>query len=150
MDGDLVTVVVVDYVDVPGYTSYMPGDVASFERSVAETLIQQRRVRRFQEVPPTTPAPSTSAVPGAGAETAGAGGGRTNDARAFGYTCTSERNLVSPAAAKDHDQRVSGALPVRATTVEPRVLGQDSTGGDRLVTPARSGRNVSPQGASHA
>ena len=63
MDGDLVTVVVVDYVDVPGYTSYMPGDVASFERSVAETLIQQRRVRRFQEVPPTTPAPSADALP---------------------------------------------------------------------------------------
>ena len=63
MDGDLVTVVVVVYVDVPGYASYMPGDVASFERSVAETLIQQRRARRFQEVPPTTPAPSANTPP---------------------------------------------------------------------------------------
>jgi len=63
MDGDLVTVEVLGYLDVPGYASYMPGDVASFERSVAEALIQQRRVRRFQEVLPTTPAPSASAVP---------------------------------------------------------------------------------------
>jgi hypothetical protein len=63
MDGDLVTVEVLGYLDVPGYTSYMPGDVASFERSVAEALIKQRRVRRFQEVLPTTPAPSGSAVP---------------------------------------------------------------------------------------
>jgi hypothetical protein len=63
MDGDLVTVEVLGYLDVPGYTSYMPGDVASFERSVAEALIKQRRVRRFQEVLPTTLAPSASAVP---------------------------------------------------------------------------------------
>ena len=63
MAGDLVTVVVLDYVDVPGYTSYLPGDVAGFEKSVAEALIQQRRVRRFQEVPGTTPAPSANTPP---------------------------------------------------------------------------------------
>ncbi|HLW60597.1 MAG TPA: hypothetical protein VKV57_11830 [bacterium] len=63
MDGDLVTVVVVAYVDVPGYASYMPGDVAGFEPSVAEALIQQRKVRRFQGVPPTAPAPSANTPP---------------------------------------------------------------------------------------
>ncbi len=63
IDGDLVTVVVLDYVDAPRYASYMPGDVAGFEPSVAEALIQQRRVRRFQEVLPTTPAPSANRQP---------------------------------------------------------------------------------------
>jgi len=59
MDRDLVAVVVLGYLDVPGYATYKPGDVASFEKSVAEALIQQGRARRFQEVLPTTPAPST-------------------------------------------------------------------------------------------
>ncbi len=62
MDGDLVAVEVLDYVDVPGYGSFKRGDVAGFEKSVAEPLIQQRRVRRFQ-VPPTTPAPSANTPP---------------------------------------------------------------------------------------
>lgn len=55
MDGDPVTVVVLDYLDVPGYGAYLRGDVAGFEKNVAEALIQQRRVRRFQGVLPTTP-----------------------------------------------------------------------------------------------
>lgn len=63
MDGNLVTVVVLDYVDVPGYASYLPGDVAGFEKSVAEALIQQRTVRRFQEVAPTTPSSSANTPP---------------------------------------------------------------------------------------
>jgi len=60
---DFVAVVVLDYLDVPGYGSYKHGEVAGFERSVAEALIQQHRVRRFQEATPTTPAPSTDALP---------------------------------------------------------------------------------------
>jgi len=63
MDDNLVTVEVLDYVDVPGYASYLPGDVAGFEKRVAEALIQLRRVRRFQEVLPTTPAPSANTPP---------------------------------------------------------------------------------------
>ena len=63
MDGDLVAVVVLDHLDVPGYGSYKHGDVAGFERSVAEALIQQHRARRLQEAPPTTPAPSADTVP---------------------------------------------------------------------------------------
>jgi hypothetical protein len=63
IDGDLVAVVVLDYLDVPGYGAYLRGDVAGFEKGVAEALIQQRRVRRFQEVPPTTPAPSANTPP---------------------------------------------------------------------------------------
>jgi hypothetical protein len=63
MDGNFVTVVVLGHLDVPGYTTYLPGDVAGFEMSVAEALIQQRRVRRVQDVPPTTPAPSANTVP---------------------------------------------------------------------------------------
>lgn len=63
MDGNLVTVVVLGYLDVPGYATYLPGEVAGFERSVAEALIQQRRARRFQELLPTTPAPSANTPP---------------------------------------------------------------------------------------
>ncbi len=64
MDGDLVAVVVlVDYLDVPGYGAYLRGDVATFEKPVAEALIQRRGARRFQEVPSTTPAPSANTAP---------------------------------------------------------------------------------------
>ena len=63
MDGDLVAVVVLGYLDVPGYGSYLPGDVAGFERNVAETLIRQRRARRFQELASTTPPPSAKSEP---------------------------------------------------------------------------------------
>jgi hypothetical protein len=52
-----------DYLDVPGYGSYLPGDVAGFEKSVAEALIQHHRVRWLQEVPPTTPASSPNTLP---------------------------------------------------------------------------------------
>ena len=63
MDGDLVVVVVLGYLDVPGYGTYRSGDVTGFEKTIAETLIRQHRVRRFQEVPPTSPAPSANPVP---------------------------------------------------------------------------------------
>jgi hypothetical protein len=62
MDGDLVAVVVLGYLDVPGYGAYLRGDVAGFEKRVAEALIQQGKVRWFQEVP-TTPAPSANTPP---------------------------------------------------------------------------------------
>jgi len=63
MDGDLVTVVVLGYLDVPGYGTYRPGDVTGFEKSVAESLIQHRKARRFQKVPPAAPASSANILP---------------------------------------------------------------------------------------
>ena len=59
MDG-FVTVVVLHYADVLGYGAYRPGDVAGFERSVAEALIQERSVRRFEEAASTIPAPTAN------------------------------------------------------------------------------------------
>jgi len=48
MDDDRVAVVMLDYLDVSGYGTYRRGDVAGFERSVAEALIQQRWLGGFR------------------------------------------------------------------------------------------------------
>jgi len=62
MDG-FITVLVLKHVDVPGYGTYKPGDLAGFEKSVAQALIQQQSARPSQEVSPTTPASSTNPGP---------------------------------------------------------------------------------------
>lgn len=88
MNGELVVVVVLGYVDVPGYGTYRPGDVAGFEKTIAETLIQQHQVRRFQEVPPTSPAPLPKPVPAVAASSP-----RAQEAAARTYL---ERALFEP------------------------------------------------------
>jgi len=60
MEDDLVAVVVLGHLDVPGYGTYRSGGVTGFESRMAEALIQRRLVRRLREAPP---APSTSPVP---------------------------------------------------------------------------------------
>jgi len=60
---DSVVVVVLGYLDVPGYGAFKRGDVAGFEKSVACALIRQRRARPFHEASPATPTTTSDTPP---------------------------------------------------------------------------------------